>query len=752
MKNGLLQFEKLDELSSEDIDSLMKTGFAYIKLPDQSKIEIEKVRKRAMCFFEKSDQEKQKFPLNYRFEGYIDHKYDFPPQTAQNLIFSIDNPLADLTQEKEALDSVSELLKEKIGLSLLKKILARAGLEKHTNEVLSDTYTAYTLVYYPYQKIIINQKNLGLKPHKDWDLITVLLIEKPGLEVCINNEWISVMPKPGYAVINLSNALELITGKRCQAVLHRVNSPENRLTIGLFMGPNNHKPLKNLVTGEILYKTYGHYQAEQTKREQSNTWRYFTESDPVMEKKIKYLLGLSRSSQKYLAIITGRNYSGKTTILNALQQLGFNIIQESALEVIKAYSEKMGTEAFKKWRIKNPEIFQNYIALVKRIQEVRARTGLTFCDRGAYDGIGYYQLAEIEPPEWIVDLAGLSDYSPVFFLNALDRFKLRSNTGRIHNKQQAENASEFIFQTYKKYGYNPILVQSMTIAERVRFIINTSYSAQMTDDSWWAQKANTNLFYLPIEQRPKIVFFYGAKGAGKSTIAKRYCEIDPSSVFLIRSYRAQEMFYNELKEKGSEEAISAYQTLGEDTLYYSQLSSEHPHLQSKQLSIQILEGLKKVSEFVRKFWTYAFFEKEDKATAELADRLSAYGRTVVSDNIFRCRSNRFVPDLSNYANFVYKTSEQELKSSYRVVLVYATREDTKKHIESRNKKLLREQKLSKYVSPEEAIKTYDQIFASQKSNTPKFFKPNLTIDVSRKNPEEIDTILKKLHKEVRKIG
>lgn len=109
--------------------------------------------------------------------------------------------------------------------------------------------------------------NSAFSKHKDFDFITILYVNKPGLEVWLTDErcadrWVSVQPKRGYVVVNLANALELVLNQQCKSVLHQVRVvnehgvSEERLSIGLFIGPSWNKPIFNLVTGEQLYKVY----------------------------------------------------------------------------------------------------------------------------------------------------------------------------------------------------------------------------------------------------------------------------------------------------------------------------------------------------------------------------------------------------------------------------------------------------------------------------------------------------------------
>ncbi|CAN6349276.1 unnamed protein product [Urochloa humidicola] len=81
---------------------------------------------------------------------------------------------------------------------------------------------------------------LGLPPHCDRDLITVLLPGAvPGLEIAYNGGWIRVQPVPNSLVINFGMQLEVVTNGLLKGVLHRAatNSAATRLSVATFIVP-----------------------------------------------------------------------------------------------------------------------------------------------------------------------------------------------------------------------------------------------------------------------------------------------------------------------------------------------------------------------------------------------------------------------------------------------------------------------------------------------------------------------------------
>lgn len=83
-------------------------------------------------------------------------------------------------------------------------------------------------------------RTLGLPPHCDRDLITILLPGAvPGLEVAYRGDWIRVQPVPNSFVVNFGLQLEVVTNGMLKSVEHRAatNSAAARLSVATFIVP-----------------------------------------------------------------------------------------------------------------------------------------------------------------------------------------------------------------------------------------------------------------------------------------------------------------------------------------------------------------------------------------------------------------------------------------------------------------------------------------------------------------------------------
>uniref|UniRef100_A0ACD5Y5G3 Uncharacterized protein n=1 Tax=Avena sativa TaxID=4498 RepID=A0ACD5Y5G3_AVESA len=81
---------------------------------------------------------------------------------------------------------------------------------------------------------------LGLKPHSDGGLITLLFVDEEvgGLQVQRDGKWYNVLVKPHTLVINLADCMEIMNNGIFRSPVHRVvtNIQKERLSLAVFYG------------------------------------------------------------------------------------------------------------------------------------------------------------------------------------------------------------------------------------------------------------------------------------------------------------------------------------------------------------------------------------------------------------------------------------------------------------------------------------------------------------------------------------
>lgn len=96
--------------------------------------------------------------------------------------------------------------------------------------------------YYPARPDWAGERDFGIAAHTDYGCLTLLASDGvPGLEVLTRDgTWLPVEAAPGEFVINFGEMLEMWTGGRVRATLHRViGTPAERISIPLFFNPNH---------------------------------------------------------------------------------------------------------------------------------------------------------------------------------------------------------------------------------------------------------------------------------------------------------------------------------------------------------------------------------------------------------------------------------------------------------------------------------------------------------------------------------
>ncbi|XP_057519998.1 protein DOWNY MILDEW RESISTANCE 6-like [Amaranthus tricolor] len=94
---------------------------------------------------------------------------------------------------------------------------------------------------------------LGLPKHCDPNLITLLLQGNiPGLQVCVDNQWLLIQPSPHAFVVNMGFQMQVISNGKLKSAEHRVvtNAHKARTTAAFFILPSKDKiiqPAKSLI-------------------------------------------------------------------------------------------------------------------------------------------------------------------------------------------------------------------------------------------------------------------------------------------------------------------------------------------------------------------------------------------------------------------------------------------------------------------------------------------------------------------------
>lgn len=119
--------------------------------------------------------------------------------------------------------------------------------------------------YYPERPQWAGVKDFGIAAHTDYGCLTLLAMDgSPGLTVQMpDGNWQAITAQPGVFVINFGEMLEMWTGGRVKATLHRVVGGANeRISVPLFLNPSYdtnvapHGANEKILAGEHLSRRF----------------------------------------------------------------------------------------------------------------------------------------------------------------------------------------------------------------------------------------------------------------------------------------------------------------------------------------------------------------------------------------------------------------------------------------------------------------------------------------------------------------
>ncbi len=165
-------------------------------------------------------------------------------------------------------------------------------------------------------------------------------------------------------------------------------------------------------------------------------------------------------------VITGGPMTGKTKLINELSKLGYDTIPEAARTLIDdAISQGISAE---KLRADEKRFQEDVVKLKHDIEKLHDKNTLTFFDRGMQDTIAYLKYYDYKIGDWIINLAQEARYRKVFLLEPVGEYN--QDYARIEDEAFTKKIKPLLFDAYKDYGMEPVVVPNIGIENRVKFI------------------------------------------------------------------------------------------------------------------------------------------------------------------------------------------------------------------------------------------------------------------------------------------
>jgi predicted ATPase len=172
--------------------------------------------------------------------------------------------------------------------------------------------------------------------------------------------------------------------------------------------------------------------------------------------------------QTEIHVIAGGPCSGKTTILQALQRSGYRTEVETSERLLQegiAAGQTSGTMRADpvQWQL---EVLRQDHQLFDSLPA----DGLVFTDTSFIEDLVFSARAGIGMGPGVESWLRHRRYRKVFFLDPLEAYE-RTRV-RMESHELSMQISAQVLERYRDYGYEPVLVPSAPVAERVAFILS----------------------------------------------------------------------------------------------------------------------------------------------------------------------------------------------------------------------------------------------------------------------------------------
>lgn len=177
----------------------------------------------------------------------------------------------------------------------------------------------------------------------------------------------------------------------------------------------------------------------------------------------KYIISTSLCIIMKKVVITGGPCSGKTTVINILNEKGYYVIGEIARKVLLERKNNLLNKD--EFAIRQTIMAERQIAKEKGLETRKEK--LVIFDRSLIDILAYCRYFDINHPKIINNINLSKNYDFVFILDPLP---FEKDEVRIENEEDALTIHNLLYDIYKNLGYNIIQVPVMNIEKRINFM------------------------------------------------------------------------------------------------------------------------------------------------------------------------------------------------------------------------------------------------------------------------------------------
>lgn len=170
-------------------------------------------------------------------------------------------------------------------------------------------------------------------------------------------------------------------------------------------------------------------------------------------------------------VVTGGPGSGKSSLIDALQQSGYARSVEAGRSIIQDQTA-IGGRALP-WV--DPALFAEMMLCweMRSYQMAQLQNGLAFFDRGVPDVLGYLRFLNLPVPEHMRKAANTFRYNRHVFIAPPWQEIFRQDRERKQDFGEAVRTYETMVATYATLGYDLVEIPRVPVDERVRFMLRS---------------------------------------------------------------------------------------------------------------------------------------------------------------------------------------------------------------------------------------------------------------------------------------
>ena len=166
-------------------------------------------------------------------------------------------------------------------------------------------------------------------------------------------------------------------------------------------------------------------------------------------------------------VITGGPFAGKTTLLNALQELGLN----TEAEIARLYIDEEIAKGKTISEIRNDEAtFQYAVHERKLLQHAHLpKESLIFFDRGLPDTIAYLRASNLPITPKVEKTISQYPYRKVFLLDLVGH---TIDHARTESYETARRIQKELYRAYQELDLPILKVPFMSLKDRIKFVLD----------------------------------------------------------------------------------------------------------------------------------------------------------------------------------------------------------------------------------------------------------------------------------------